>query len=179
MMEDLSLHILDIVENAITAGASRIGVSVNENEGRNRLTIRVSDDGPGMPAEVRRRVLDPFFTTKGKKTGLGLSLLGQAAQQCGGDLTIVSARGRGTTITAWFECRHIDRPPLTNMRGTISGLVLAHPEIDFVYSHRRNGRGFRFDSRRFRQGVGPGLDPGLIGAVRQELEAGLRRIGRT
>ncbi len=75
MMEDLSLHILDLAENAISAGAGRIEIVVNENERRDLLTVRVTDDGRGMTAEEADRALDPFFTTKRKRTGLGLALL--------------------------------------------------------------------------------------------------------
>ena len=97
MMEDLSLHVLDIAENAVAAGATRITILINENEARDLLTIRISDNGPGMTKEAARRALDPFFTTKGKRTGLGLPLLAQAAEQCGGgrdDRGAARARGQ-------------------------------------------------------------------------------------
>lgn len=173
MMEDLSLHVLDIAENAIAAGASRITVLINENAKRDVLSIRVSDDGPGMTKADARRALDPFFTTKGKRTGLGLPLLSQAAGQCGGGLAVVSAPGRGTKVVARFRYGHIDRPPLTNMAGTMAVLVLGHPEIAFRYRHSCDGRTFRFSSPRARGASG------LFASVRNELERGLRRIGRT
>jgi anti-sigma regulatory factor (Ser/Thr protein kinase) len=179
MMEDLSLHILDIVENAIAAGAGRVSITINENEKRDLLTIRVSDDGRGMAPTELGRALDPFFTTKGKRTGLGLPFLAQAAEQSGGRLTISSAPGRGTTVAARFRFGHIDRPPLTKMAETLMMLVFGHPEIGFRYRHRRNGRDFRFDSLRFaaRAGYGPAANPALITAVRETLRAGLKEIG--
>ncbi len=181
MMEDLSLHVLDIAENAIAAGATRIAVIVEEDEPGDLLTIRVDDDGPGMAAADLRHAVDPFFTTKGKRTGLGLPLLAQAAEQCGGSLTVSSARGKGTKVVARFRHRHIDRPPLTNMAGTLEVLVLGHPEIAFRYRHSRGKRTFRFSSRRVLPGrAGPTPpSPDLIASVREELERGLRRIGRT
>ncbi len=181
MMEDLSLHVLDIAENAIAAGASRITILINENAKRDVLTIRVSDDGPGMSKRTARRALDPFFTTKGKRTGLGLPLLSQAAEQCGGSLSVVSAPGRGTKVVASFRYGHIDRPPLTNMAGTMAVLVLGHPEIAFLYRHSRDGRAFRFSSLRSRGGraIRATGTSDLIASVRNELERGLRRIGRT
>ena len=181
MMEDLSLHVLDIAENAIAAGATRITILINENEARDILTVRVSDNGPGMTEEAMHLALDPFFTTKGKRTGLGLPLLAQAAEQCGGSLTVSSVRGKGTKVVARFRHRHIDRPPLTNMAGTLAVLVFGHPEIAFRYRHSRGGQAFRFSSRRAlagRPGLTPTL-PDLISSVRDELERGLRRIGRT
>jgi len=180
MMEDLSLHILDIAENAIAAGASRITILINENEARNALSIRIRDNGSGMSRKVSGRALDPFFTTKGKRTGLGLPLLAQAAEQCGGRMTLSSAPGSGTTVAAFFRFRHIDRPPLTNMAGTLSVLVFGHPSIAFFYRHRRGGRTFRFASPRLR--VRGGIltpAPGRAARLRAEIERGLRGIGRT
>ena len=181
MMEDLSLHVLDIAENAVAAGATRITILVNENEARDLLTIRVSDNGPGMTKEAARRALDPFFTTKNKRTGLGLPLLAQAAEQCGGGVTIAAPPGRGVRIVARFRCGHVDRPPLTNMRATMEVLAVGHADIDFRYRHRRNGRTFLFSSRRSLAGSGtPGpTDPAVLRRLRNELRAGLARIGRT
>ncbi len=66
----------------------------------NTVQVGVSDDGQGMTAEVRRRALDPFFTTKkrGFSTGLGLALVSGVAKAAGGDVDIQSAPGRGTTV---------------------------------------------------------------------------------
>jgi len=181
MMEDLSLHILDIVENAVVAGATRIVLSVTEDEERDWLSIRVSDNGPGMSRPTLRRALDPFFTTKNKRTGLGLPLLAQAAEQCGGGLTIRTELHKGTRVSARFRYGHIDRPPLTNMRGTLLTLILGHPEVDFIYRHRRAERAFLFRSRgplrRF--DLSRGLPPDAIRAVADALAEGLRRLGRS
>ncbi len=181
MMEDLSLHILDIAENAVTAGATRVTVLINENERRDLLTIRVRDNGPGMPPATRRRALDPFFSTKGKATGLGLPLLAQAAEQSGGKIAIRTAPGRGTRILASFRFSHIDRPPLTRMTGTLSTLILGHGEVDFFYRHRRGKKVYRLDTRRWRArtDAAAALDPVLSAAIRTDLERGLRRLGRT
>ncbi len=60
----------------------------------------VADTGEGMSEKVRRRALEPFFTTKGpKSTGLGLSVTYGIIQRHGGDLAIESAEGQGTTVT--------------------------------------------------------------------------------
>lgn len=181
MMEDLSLHILDIVENAVAADATRIIVTINENERRNFLTIRISDNGRGMSKKDARRALDPFFTTKGKRTGLGLPLLAQAAEHCGGGAVLTTVLKQGTTVAARFRHRHIDRPPLTAMAATITTLVFGHPEIDFRYRQRVNGRVFRFASREFlgnRRSVSC-LSPAIFRAVKKNLQTGLKKIGRT
>ena len=181
MMEDLSFHILDVVENAVAAGATRVRIAVNENERRDVLTIRVADNGRGMPPEVQRRALDPFFTTGRKRTGLGLPLLAQAARQSEGDLALESAPGKGTTVVARFRYSHLDRQPLTKMTQTMITLVVGHPEVDFGYRHRRNGRDFVFASGPYFRKVGraAGVDPRVLGTMRRALQTGLKRIGTT
>ena len=129
MMDDLSLHILDIVENAVAAGATRVLIAVNENSGRNLLSFRVTDNGPGMSREEKERALDPFFTTKRKRTGLGLPLLAQTAEVCGGRVVLESVPRKGTRVTARFRFRHIDRPPLTKMAETMMMLFFGHAEV--------------------------------------------------
>ena len=174
MMEDLSLHILDIAENAVAAGAKRVLIAVNENAGRDLLTFRVTDDGRGMSREERERAFDPFFTTKRKRTGLGLPLLGQTAEACGGRVALEAVPGGGTRVTARFRFAHIDRPPLTKMAETMMMLCFGHPEVEFRYRHTRNGLIFNY----FRGARGGGAaSPGDISELAEALRTGLRRIG--
>ena len=123
-MEDLSLHILDIAENAIAARAKRIEISVVEEPREDRLTIEIQDDGIGMDEEVSQKAVDPFFTTRSsRRVGLGLSLMAQAAQEAGGSLRIESELGKGTKVTATFQYHHIDRKPLGSMVETMMTLL--------------------------------------------------------
>lgn len=174
MMEDLSLHILDLAENAAAAGATRVLIAVNENERRDVLTIRVSDNGRGMIPEEQARALDPFYTTGRKRTGLGLPLLAQTAGLCGGRLILASEPGAGTRVTARFRLSHVDRPPLTKMAETMMTLFFGHPEIDFGYRHTRNG--LRFSMSRRGRGGGAVHYAEII-ALGEELRAGLKGIG--
>ena len=174
MMEDLSLHILDIAENAIAAGAARVLIAVNENARRDLLSFRVTDNGRGMSLEEKERALDPFFTTKRKRTGLGLPLLAQTAEVCGGRVIIESVPRKGTRVTARFRFRHIDRPPLTKMTETMMMLVFGHPEVEFCYRHTRNGLRFIYLRRAFPGRATASTD---IVALRDSLRAGLKRIG--
>ncbi|MBN1939272.1 MAG: ATP-binding protein [Candidatus Aminicenantes bacterium] len=181
MMEDLSLHVLDIAENAVAAGATRVAILINENERRDALTILVRDNGRGMSRRTLRRALDPFFSTKGKATGLGLPLLAQAAEQSGGRLSIRTTPGQGTKVTVRFRFHHIDRPPLTRMAATLAALIFGHADVGFFYRHRRNGLVFRYDGSRLRNlpSTTAGIGPELIRTVTGELRVGLKRIGRT
>jgi hypothetical protein len=174
MIEDLSLHILDLAENAAAAGATRVRIAINENAKRDTLTIRVTDNGRGMSAEERARAFDPFFTTGRKRTGLGLPLLAQTAELCGGGVALAPTPGRGTRVVARFRLSHVDRPPLTKMAETMMTLFFGHPAIDFAYRHTRNGS--RFSLSRRGRGGGP-TDPAEITALGDALRRGLRRIG--
>lgn len=135
-MEDLSLHILDIVENSLRANAKNIEVRLIQNEDKNQLILEVTDDGEGMNEETVRQSLDPFFTTKtGKKVGLGLPLLGQAAEEADGKLEVESMEGRGTKVVVTFKLSHIDRKPIGNLDETIKCLKATHPEVNFCFEY--------------------------------------------
>jgi len=157
-MEDLSLHILDLVENSIEAGAGRIDIEVVEDLKADRLTIKITDDGRGMDSEVLKRVFDPFFTTKTvRRVGLGLSLFRDAARQAGGDLSISSQPNRGTRLKAVFQHSHVDRQPLGDLEQTLITLVVGNPRIRFRYQHKRNEWKQQFDSAKLESDVK--LDP--------------------
>ncbi|HAL57725.1 MAG TPA: hypothetical protein DCP63_14965 [Bacteroidetes bacterium] len=133
-MEDVSLHILDIAENAIRAKARNVEIRVIQNDREDTLILEITDDGMGMNEEETKRSVDPFFTTKaGKKVGLGLPFLAQSAEEAEGMMIVESAVGRGTKVTAVFKLRHIDRKPLGNLDETVRCLKAAHPEVDFFF----------------------------------------------
>jgi len=147
-MQDLSLHILDVAENAVRAGSKRIAISISQDEEKDLLTLTIEDDGKGMDAETVARALDPFFTTKeGKRVGLGLGLLGQAAQQTGGELTIDATEGVGTRIVARFKPGHPDMKPMGDIIETMATLVTANPDIRFVFDYADGEDHYNFDSR--------------------------------
>jgi hypothetical protein len=156
-MHEISQHILDVLENSVEAGASTIDLSVVEDPQADLLLIEVTDNGKGMTRETAERVLDPFFTTRTTRhVGLGLPLLREAARRCGGDLTIRSAPGQGTSIRADFSLSHIDRAPLGDLASTLLAVLLSGRPVDLRYTHRMGDREFGFDSaevRRWLDGV--------------------------
>jgi hypothetical protein len=150
-MEDLALHILDIAQNSLEAGASEIEIEIWENLKENRLSIQVRDNGHGMDSETAAKVTDPFFTTRTtRKIGLGLPLMAAASKAAGGVLTVDSKPGQGTTILATFEHRHIDRAPLGDVEATLMVLLAGHPDKDILFRHRVDDRVFELDSPDFR-----------------------------
>jgi len=153
-MEDLSLHILDIVENSIAASASEIKIVIVEDTASDQLRLEISDNGNGMDEEMRKKVLDPFVTTRTtRRVGLGLPLLAQAARESGGDLTLDSAPGRGTTVIAVFQLSHPDLKPLGDIPATLGTILAGKPELDLVFDYHRDGHLIAaLDSRRPQQG---------------------------
>ena len=135
-MEDLSLHILDVVENSIRACATDVVVRLTENKLEDLLILEIGDNGEGMDEATRRQCADPFFTTKeGKNVGFGLSLLAQSAEEAGGKLVVEAAKGKGTKIIATYRLSHIDRRPVGDLDGTIRCLKGTHPEINLSYNY--------------------------------------------
>jgi hypothetical protein len=156
-VREISLHILDILQNSVEAGASRIELTIDEDLLADILAITVADDGRGMDVATVQKVTDPFYTTrKTRHVGLGVPLLASAAEHCGGRLCIESQPGVGTTLTATFRHSHIDRAPLGNMVDTLLAFILAQPgplqrSIELMYRHRVDDRAFELDTAAIRQ----------------------------
>ena len=147
-MEDLSLHILDVAENSIRALATLIQVEIEERPDEDLLVITITDNGNGMATEEVERSLDPFYSTKnGRKVGLGLPFLADAAREAGGELKIVSTPGGGTSVRATFNLSHVDLKPLGDIPATLQTLLRAHPEIDFTFRYTAGGEDVVFDTR--------------------------------
>jgi anti-sigma regulatory factor (Ser/Thr protein kinase) len=179
-LEDLSLHILDIVENAISAKAKRIDILVMEEPKEDRLVIEIKDDGIGMDEEVSRKAIDPFFTTRtSRRVGLGLSLMAQAAQEAGGMLRIESELEKGTKVIATFQYHHIDRKPLGNMVETMTMLLLGNPELSISYIHKKEGKSYTLSSQWLKERFKNRslTDPEVIQWLRKHLKEGLAQIG--
>lgn len=151
-MRELSLHILDIAENSISAGASKVEISVVEDIRGDLLSIFISDNGKGMDEETAKRVLDPFVTSRTtRKVGLGLPLLKAAAEGCNGGLTIESQLGKGTKIQVTFQHSHIDRMPLGELSTTWLTLLLGSPEVNWVFRYQMDDEVFFIDDSEIKK----------------------------
>ena len=146
-MKDLSMHIMDILQNSTRAGASEVTLEVLEDAAADTLTIRFIDNGCGMDAETVQKVINPFFTTRTtRKVGLGLPLLKQNTEQTGGSLDIQSEKGKGTTVTAVFGRSHLDRPPMGDLAGTVVLTASAYPNIRFIFHYHNTDTDYVFDT---------------------------------
>jgi len=181
-LRELSLHILDIAENGITAGADCIQILINEARGsQDLLTIVIADNGRGMPAEKLRKPTDPFITTRTtRRVGLGLSLLAAAADRCEGKLEIETESGRGTRVEATFRYSHIDRAPVGDMAATITTLIMGNPQVDFVYTHIVDSEDFVLDTRDLKDGSQDQslTDPVLIFHLTQSIRDALKQLAQ-
>ena len=178
-MRELSLHILDIAENSVSAGGSRVEVSVIEDLVNDKLSIIIADNGKGMDAETVNRVLDPFVTSRTtRKVGLGLPLLKAAAEDCNGDLTIQSEPGVGTTIQVTFQHSHIDRMPLGDLAETWLTLLLGSPEVNWVFHYQVDDEVFFINDLELkRELVGISLtEPGVMRVIRQLIRDGVNSV---
>ena len=142
------MHILDIVENSITAHAKKIEIKIIEEKKKDLLTIEIIDDGKGMDEETLKNALDPFFTTGNtRKVGLGLSLLAQSAEESGGSIEIESKPTQETKVKATFGYSHIDRKPLGDVHESLKVLIAANPDINFIYEYQKDDVSYHLDTK--------------------------------
>jgi anti-sigma regulatory factor (Ser/Thr protein kinase) len=178
-MQDLSLHILDIAENSITAGADRIKIRIVEDIGANLFLMEISDNGRGMDKEMFEHASDPFYTTRTtRKVGLGIPLLAQSAKDCNGNLKINTEKGKGTTITATFQHDHIDRKPLGDIEKTMIVLIASNPDIDFILEHSRNSDLYILDTSEIKKELGdvPINNMEVIKIIKDDISAWLNQV---
>jgi anti-sigma regulatory factor (Ser/Thr protein kinase) len=178
-MKDLALHILDILQNSVTAGATLVKLQVDEIPAKNKYLVKFIDNGKGMDAEMAQHVTDPFFTTRTtRKVGLGLPLLKQNAERTGGSLTIKSEPGKGTEVDVMFVYSHIDRLPTGDISGTLALTVSSYPAIDFIYTHTTPGGTFIFDTVEIKETLGdlPINNPQVIAFMKDLISDNLKEI---
>lgn len=154
-MRELSLNILDIAQNSISAGAPLITIEVVENTADKTLLIGIYDNGKGMSEEQVRSVIDPFFTTRTtRKVGMGIPLFKMAAEQTGGKLEIKSKLGIGTEVRAYFKTNSVDFTPLGDVTSTIQMLITMNTDRDFIYRRVIDDKEFTLDTREIKMILG-------------------------
>ena len=154
-MKELSLNILDVAQNSVTAGADKIEITVDEQPQLNSLTIKIRDNGCGMEKELLEKVTDPFTTTRTtRNVGLGLPFFKMAAVMTGGSFDIESYPGVGTTVTAVFVYDNIDRMPLGDVGATFAMLLGSKPGINWIFTLRFVRDEFMFDSDKIIEQTG-------------------------
>jgi len=176
-MRELSLHLIDIIQNSVVAKATLITIELDVDTAKDYLKITVTDNGCGMNEETLKKVKDPFVTSrKTRKVGLGLSLFEAACNRCEGYLDVSSREGDGTSVVAYMKFNHIDRMPLGNISDTIASSLL-NGDVDIVFKYRFDEGSFEFDSREIKKIVGDDLcDPEIITWIREYITENIENI---
>ncbi len=146
-MTELALNVLDITNNSLRAGATKVGIEICADTKADTLSIKITDNGKGMTPEFLQKVTDPFATTRtSRRVGMGLPLIKMEAIMTGGSFDITSKVGEGTTVTTVFGLSHIDRPPLGDIAETMAVLIGSESETDYVLVFSVDGEEYRFDT---------------------------------
>lgn len=126
----MSLHILDLIENSINAGADEIRIILDIDETKDLLTLIIEDNGKGFSVD-EEQLFDPFYTTKASKiTGMGLSLAKSSAEMAGGEVRIGRSDDLGgAKVILTFILSHIDRVPMGDLGNSIAGIAVTNPNI--------------------------------------------------
>jgi two-component system sensor histidine kinase FlrB len=94
--------ILNLVDNAYQACGECGRVELGAELTKDRICLTVSDDGPGISADIKDRLFEPFFTTRPQGTGLGLAIVRAVIEAHAGDV-IVDSSSQGTTVALCFR----------------------------------------------------------------------------
>jgi len=153
-MKDLSLHVMDILQNSITASADLIEFTIEEDKINDTYIMIFKDNGCGMAPEMAKAVVDPFVTSRTtRKVGLGIPLLLQNAERTGGYIELKSELGKGTVLKAVFGHENFDRPPLGDISGTIIMTASSNTDIEFIYTHKTDLGEYIFDTREIKEAL--------------------------
>lgn len=172
-MKELSLYILDLVQNSLRAEAKNVKIMVKDSVRQNRLEITIEDDGYGMDEALLSKVTEPFVTTRTtRQTGMGIPLFKMVTELTEGTFDISSTLGQGTVIKGVFTRSHIDMPPMGDIAETIVTLVQGSPDVDFLYTFDTDTKSFRFDTLDVREILEdiPLNSPDVLDWIRENLK---------
>lgn len=174
------MHLLDIAQNSITAGASFVDIKFTINEESNELVFTVLDNGRGMDEKTLKDIKSPFYTSRTtRKVGLGIPMLINTAQTSGGYVELSSQIGAGTKIKAVFGLDNVDRPPLGDLAGSMLTLIYASESTDIkFYYNKVGGEDFAIDTRELRKALdGIALsEPSVMSFVRDYIYEGIKLV---
>lgn len=178
-MRELSLNVLDIAQNSVSANASLIEIELTEDTQNHDLLIGIYDNGKGMTKEQVESVRDPFFTTRTtRKVGMGIPLFKFAAEMTGGKLEIESEVGVGTKVRAYFKNDHLDFTPVGDMTSTMISLITMNLNIDFVYRRKVDSKEFTVDTRQLKEILGdvPLNEPSIAMWITQYINENTKQL---
>ncbi len=178
-MRELSLNVLDIAQNSVSANASLIEIELIEDTKNHDLLIGIYDNGKGMTPEQVESVRDPFFTTRTtRKVGMGIPLFRFAAEMTGGKFEIESEVGVGTKVRAYFKTDHLDFTPVGDMTSTMISLITMNLHIDFIYKRTVDEKEFTVDTRQLKEILGdvPLNEPSIAMWITQYINENTKQL---
>ena len=178
-MRELSLNVLDIAQNSVSANASLVEIELVEDTEKHELLIGIYDNGKGMTPEQVENVRDPFFTTRTtRKVGMGIPLFKLAAEMTGGSLEIESEVGVGTRVRAYFKTDHLDFTPIGDMTSTVISLVTMNLHMDFIYRRKLDSKEFTVDTRQLKEILGdvPLNEPSIAMWITQYINENTKQL---
>lgn len=179
-MLDLSLHLLDLLENSAHAGATHVEVEITEDEKADLLQISVKDNGEGMDQRQKELARDPFYSSSpGKRIGLGIPLVLQTAEMAGGNVSLESEKGSGTKIIVNYRLGHIDRQPLGDVASSLVSFIAGNPGVELSFRYSGPKGKFYLDTREMRRELSETCFSQIkfLSSIDEKLRQGLEEAG--
>ena len=176
-MQDIAMISLELIQNSVSAKASKIDFTLALAQEDGTSTMIIADNGCGMDEATLAKVSSPFFTSRTtRKVGLGVAFFKQAIQQASGSWNITSALNQGTTVNGTWESKHWDAPPLGNLGEVILILLQGHPEIHLVFNFSTNSSVYTFDSKTFETSIAPVplSEPAILKWIESEINTNIQ-----
>ncbi len=159
----------DIVQNAFESGATDVRLEMVRRGAR--LEVRVRDNGRGMDAAALRKAQDPFWSEAGKhpgrKVGLGLPFVKQAAEQCGGSFEIASEPGGGTDVRFAFDLANVDAPPTGDVATTLTELMAWPGARELTVRREEDGRAYEVRRSELAKALGDLEHAGTLALMKE------------
>ncbi|MBQ7245526.1 MAG: sensor histidine kinase [Firmicutes bacterium] len=178
MMEDLAMHMMEIIMNSIHANSQNIEVKIEESEEKNLIEMSIKDDGKGMTKELLCKIVDPFTTGRTtRKVGLGVSFMKGLTEMCDGSFDVSSEVGKGTLLKASVRRDNIDVPPMGDLGEMMMQCIMADEKIDFDFSYKTDRDEFCFSTKEIKReldGVSL-LEPEILIWIKSYINEGIVR----
>jgi len=176
-MEELRIHILELAELSVAAGAAMVRITITEDLPADWLTIELADDGRGIKEE-QLKLLQKALREEppSGEAGLEVALFARSCEEAEGQCSLNSSAEEGTVLCGRMRHSHPNRKPLGDLEETLISLLMSAPGVDWVYTHRKiHADGAQaeveLDTRQIRRKTGdlPLTHPEVVRVIRSSL----------
>lgn len=155
MMENLSMHLLDIASNSVRANASKIMIHYHDSQFEDIISLEIIDNGIGMDEKMVKDVQNPFYTTREtRRVGLGIPFFKELAEQCEGHFELESKVNVGTRIKCTMKKSHWDVPPRGDIGDAVLLTICMDETIHVHFDYTSDEKQFSFDSLEIKEILG-------------------------